>query len=70
MFDKSLGSGVVPCDWKCANVTPIQKKRDKSLLYNYRPISLTSKVCKLMETIFRHKLVSFLEENNYNIRHS
>ena len=64
IFNKSLNSGKIPNDWKLANVTPIQKKGDKSLPSNYRPISLTSVVCKLMESIIRDQLVTFLEENN------
>ena len=43
---------------------PQYKKKDKSLPINYRPISLTSVVVKLMETIIRDKLVTFLEENS------
>lgn len=64
LFNHTLTSGKVPKVWKLANVTPIQKKGDKSLLQNYRPISLTSVVCKVMETILHDKMVLFLEENN------
>lgn len=64
LFNHTLTSGKVPKVWKLANVTPIQKKGDKSLPQNYRPISLTSVVCKVMETILRDKMVNFLEENN------
>ena len=63
IFNKSFNSGKVPDDWKLANVTPIQKKGDKSQPCNYRPISLTSVVCKVMETIIRDKIVKFLEVN-------
>ena len=41
IFEKSLGEGSVPNDWKCANVTPIFKKGKKSEAGNYRPVSLT-----------------------------
>ena len=58
LFNKSLNSGRVPDIWKLANVTPIQKKGDKSLPINYRPISLASVVGKLMETIIRDELVT------------
>ena len=51
-------------EWKLANVTPLFKKGDKSNPGNYRPISLTSVVCKLMESILRDKIVEFLEKNN------
>ena len=41
----------------------IKKKGDTSVPINCRPISLTSVVGKLMETIIRDKLVTFLKEN-------
>lgn len=63
LFNKSLQLGVIPDDWKLANVTPIFKKGSKTLPSNYRPISLTSVVCKLLETLIRDKLVNHLEEN-------
>ena len=63
LFNKSLTNGKVPSEWKMANVTPIYKKEDKSQPNNYRPISLTSVVCKIMETIIRDKVVNYLEEN-------
>ena len=63
LFNKTLVAGKVPHEWKQANVTPIFKKGDKSLPANYRPISLTSVACKLMETILRDKIVKYLEEN-------
>ena len=64
LFNKSITDGKVPADWKLANVTPIHKKGDKSNPNNYRPISLTSVVCKLMETIIRDKMVTYLEDNS------
>lgn len=64
LFNKSVNTGRVPDEWKLANVTPIFKKGNKSSPGNYRPISLTSVVCKLLETIIRDKIVTFLEENN------
>ena len=63
LFNKSLALGKVPSEWKCANVTPIFKKGNKSQPGNYRPISLTSIVCKLLETVIRDNMVKFLEEN-------
>ena len=64
LFNKFLNSGKVSDIWKLTNVTPIQKKGDKTLPINYRPINLTSVVGKLIKTIIRDKLATFLEKNN------
>ena len=64
LFNESLQSGTMPHEWKLANVTPIFKKGSKSLPCNYRPISLTSVICKILETLIRDKLVSHLEDKN------
>ena len=52
IFQKSLDTGVVPDDWRIANVSPVYKKGQKTLAENYRPISLTPVCCKTMEHIF------------------
>ena len=59
-----MNNGTLPEDWKRATVVPIHKGGDRSLVTNYRPIRLTSVVCKQME----HALASYLrqvwEKNN------
>ena len=60
IFNKSLTEGVVPIDWKVANVTPIFKKGSKTEPGNYRPVSLTSVVCRVMESLLRDSIVSHL----------
>ena len=64
IFNASLTSGIVPDHWRKANVTPIYKKGSKKEAKNYRPISLTSIIGKLMETIIRDKIDDYLESNN------
>jgi len=63
IFSKSLSETEIPLDWKRANVVPIHKKGDKSKEENYRPVSLTSLVCKVLESIIKDKIVEFLEQN-------
>ena len=60
IFRTSLRTGVVPEDWKQANVTPIFKKGAKADPGNYRPVSLTSVFGKVMESIIRDQLVAHL----------
>ena len=47
IYNKSLNSGVLPSEWKLAEVTAVYKKGPKSDRSNYRPISLTSVCCKI-----------------------
>ena len=61
---QSIDEGVLPDIWKVAHVTPIFKKGNEMLTENYRPVSLTSQVCKLCEKIIRQRIVDFLECNN------
>jgi hypothetical protein len=63
IFEQSLQSGEVPADWRVAAVTAIYKKGTKSEPGNYRPVSLTSVACKLIEGIIKDKLMDHLLEN-------
>jgi endonuclease/exonuclease/phosphatase family metal-dependent hydrolase len=64
IFRKSLGEGQVPMSWKDAKVTPIYKKGKKKQPCNYRPVSLTSVVCKIMEKMIRKQIMGHLDRNN------
>ena len=64
IFNFSLAKQCVPVDWKTANVVPIHKKGARNVALNYRPISLTSVLCKTMEHIIAHNIHSYLDEFN------
>jgi len=57
IFIKSMSSGIVPQDWRDGNIAPIFKKGSKKEPGNYRPISLTSIPCKVMESIIKDQVV-------------
>ena len=63
IFSESMETGEVPDIWKHARVTPIFKKGAKGEPGNYRPVSLTSIPCKLMEQLIKDKLVEHLEKH-------
>ncbi|KAL8618799.1 hypothetical protein ACOMHN_000227 [Nucella lapillus] len=63
IFRSSLSAGQVPSDWRDALVSPIFKKGEHYNPANYRPVSLTCIVCKLLEHIVVHSLMEHLETN-------
>ena len=63
LFTLSLEKGIVPQDWRDANVCPLFKKGCRDKAENYRPVSLTSIVGKVLESIIKDKIVKFLEEH-------
>ena len=62
LFQASLDQGVVPPDWKEANIVPLFKKGDKFLPENYRPISLTSLSCKLLEHVVHSTIMTHFDK--------
>ena len=48
IFINSVDTGIIPEDWKSANVTAIHKKGTRQEPGNYRLISLTSVVRKII----------------------
>ena len=63
IMKKSLESSCLPTNWLRANITAIFKKGKRDVPLNYRPISLTSVICKLMEKILRKRIIEHLESN-------
>ena len=49
IFQKSMDDGEVPSKWKEANIVPIHKKGNKAIMANFRPVALTSVICKVFE---------------------
>jgi hypothetical protein len=60
IFQRSYDEGCLPEAWKKAHVTPIHKKGSKVTPGNYRPVSLTSVIGKMMESIVRDSLVEHM----------
>ena len=75
IFNHSLRSGQLPADWRMANIAAIYKQKgNRNKAENYRPVSLTSVACKLLEHIvcrhmqnhlLKHKI---LTDKNHGFR--
>lgn len=63
VFTRSLRDGSLPDDWRTAEIKPLHKSGNKTHIDNYRPVSLTSTSCKILEHIIHKHILSFLEEH-------
>lgn len=64
IFTESINHGVLPDDWKIGDVKALFKKGSRENAGNYRPVSLTSIPCKLLEKLVRDKVVNYMNEND------
>jgi hypothetical protein len=64
IFIRSFQTGDFPDLWRKSNVTPIFKKGNKLKACNYRPVSLTSVPCKVMERITKERIMKHCTTHN------
>jgi hypothetical protein len=64
LYQYTLAEGEIPSDWRDAHIVPVFKKGEKHLPSNYRPISLTSIVCKVLEHIIHSNIMSHFDQYN------
>ena len=63
IFNCSFQTSTLPNDWLAADISPIFKnKGSENKVDNYRPISLTSVACKVMESMIADKLTLHMLE--------
>ena len=62
IIDLSLMSSTFPNDMKMAKVTPLYKKKDKTDVSNYRPISVLSVVSKILEKSVHAQMEKYFQE--------
>ena len=64
LFNKVYDTGDIPQIWKSANITPLFKKGDRTLVNNYRPVSLTCILSKIFEKFLQEHLLKHLLQHN------
>ena len=62
IFKKSFQQQIIPDIWKRGHITPIHKKGSRLSPSNYRPVSLTSPIAKVMESIIKDNISSYTYE--------
>ena len=65
IFETSYTIGLISREWKFANTIPIYKKGSKADASNYRPVSLTNVICKVMELIIRDHVMKYFLDNDF-----
>ena len=61
LFQQSLDTGEIPLERSLANICPLFKESDRALASNYRLVSLTYILCKLLEHIKYSHFMDHLE---------
>ena len=64
IFSQSLSTGIFPDKMKIAKVSPVFKNGKKSIVSNYRQISVLPCFSKTLERIMYNRFYSYLTENN------
>jgi len=64
LFSKCLNISTVPTSWKRGHVVSIHKKGDHRLVDNYRPITLTSIIGKVLESITKDHILNHFTNND------
>ena len=64
LFNQLMLVDKIPDDWRNAVITPINKGGLASDVSNYRPVALTSAICKIMERIVVQNMLNFLRQHN------
>ena len=63
IFRESILTSTITKQWKIARVSAIHKKGNKKLASNYRPVRITSIVCRTLKIYLRDSMAYFLMEN-------
>ena len=64
IFTYIIAKGILPEQWKMANVTPVHKKKKTQIIKHYRPISLLPIFAKLFEKMLFLKMYNYFIANN------
>ena len=64
IFQLSLDTGNIPDDWRKANMVVLFKKGDRHQASNYRPVSLTSVSCKILEHVIHSQIMDHFDRWN------
>ena len=59
-----MAAGVFPDELKIGKIIPLYKSGNKSVMSNYRPISILPTISKIFEKLLHKRIYEFFEKNN------
>ena len=65
LYETSYNSGSLPSDWRTGSIAAVHKTDNKNDPANYRPISVTCVICKIMESVIRDSIIEYFFENRF-----
>ena len=69
LFNKSLSCGILPSEWKLANISSIPKRSPNNDVSNYRPLSLLSLISKAIERCIYNRLIEHVHGQIYELQY-
>ena len=63
VFNHCLDAGQWPSLWKCSNVIPVHKKGARTVIKNYRPVSLLPIISKVFEHLIHRETLDHCMKN-------
>ena len=60
LYQQCIDTASIPSQWKIQKIIPIHKKGDRSIISNYRPISLLCTLSTMLESIIYRKIIDFI----------
>ena len=64
IYNLSLKEGKLPQTWKQGTITALHKGEDRHTAENYRPVTITSILCRMLERMLKAPIMKHIEDNN------
>ena len=61
-FNSCMAAGVFPDELKIGKIIPLYKSGNKSVMSNYRPISILPTISKIFEKLLHKRIYEFFEK--------
>jgi len=58
LFNRCIAESIMPQQWRDANITPVGKVRNPQNCEDFRPIAITSALCKVFERILAKRIIA------------